>query len=74
MSSGPMYLGIKTQNPVLGVTSTSPGTANAIAAAQQIPQNQPQPQVQPGKWNQGQGTTVIEVPWHKATPNMKNIN
>jgi hypothetical protein len=76
---GPIYLGIKTQNPVLGVPSTNPGTANAMAAAQQMAQSQqpPQPQAQAqqqaGRWNQGQGVPVIEVPWHKATPAMKNI-
>lgn len=66
-----LYLGIKTQNPVVGVTSTNPGTANAMLTAQQS--EQPQPQPQQGKWNQGQGVPVIEVPWHKATPAMKNI-
>ena len=74
--SGPIYLGIKTQNPVVGITSTNPGTANAMAAAQQMAQaqQQPQPQQPPqGRWNQGQGVPVIEVPWHKATPDMKNI-
>lgn len=69
-----LYLGIKTQNPVVGITSTNPGTANAMAAAQQMAQSQQQPQQpQAGKWNQGQGVPVIEVPWHKATPAMKNI-
>lgn len=74
--SGPIYLGIKTQNPVVGITSTNPGTANAMTAAQQMAQaqQQPQPQQPPqGRWNQGQGVPVIEVPWHKATPDMKNI-
>lgn len=73
--SGPIYLGIKTQNPVVGITSTNPGTANAMAAAQQMAQaqQQPQPQQPQGRWNQGQGVPVIEVPWHKATPDMKNI-
>jgi hypothetical protein len=64
-----LYLGIKTQNPVVGLTSTNPGTANAmIQSTQTSQQNQG-----PGKWNQGQGVPVIEVPWHKATPDMKNI-
>jgi hypothetical protein len=71
--SGPIFLGIKTQNPVVGITSANPGTANAMAAAQQMAQAQQQPQPQAGKWNQGQGVSVIEVPWHKATPDMKNI-
>jgi hypothetical protein len=73
---GPIYLGIKTQNPTIGVTSTNPGIANGMAAAQQMAQAQQQPQVQqaqPARWSQGQGTPVIEVPWHKATPDMKNI-
>lgn len=74
--SGPIYLGIKTQNPVVGITSANPGTANAMAAAQQMAQaqQQPQPQQPPqGRWNQGQGVPVIEMPWHKATPDLKNI-
>lgn len=75
--SGPIFLGIKTQNPVVGITSTNPGTANAMAAAQQMTQDQQaqqqQTQQQAGRWNQGQGVPVIEVPWHKATPAMKNI-
>lgn len=70
--AGPLYLGIKTQNPVVGVTSTNPGTANAMLANQQAQQAQ-QAQPQAGKWNQGQGIPVIEVPWHKATPDLKNI-
>ena len=72
---GPIYLGIKTQNPTLGITSTNPGIANGMAAAQQMAQaqQQPQPEHTQGRWNQGQGVPVIEVPWHKATPDMKNI-
>jgi low affinity Fe/Cu permease len=57
-----LYLGIKTQNPVVGLTSTNPGTANAMIQSTQTSQQ-----------NQGQGVPVIEVPWHKATPDMKNI-
>lgn len=72
---GPIFLGIKTQNPVVGITSANPGTANAMAAAQQMSQaqQQPQPEQQAGRWNQGQGVPVIEMPWHKATPDLKNI-
>ena len=72
---GPIYLGIKTQNPTIGVTSTNPSIANGMAAAQQMAQaqQQPQPEQTQGRWNQGQGVPVIEVPWHKATPDMKNI-
>ena len=72
---GPIFLGIKTQNPVVGITSTNPGTANAMAYAQQMAQTQqqPQPEQQAGRWNQGQGVPVIEMPWHKATPDLKNI-
>lgn len=72
---GPIFLGIKTQNPAIGITSANPGTANAMAAAQQMAQaqQQPQPEQQAGRWNQGQGVPVIEMPWHKATPNLKNI-
>jgi len=39
-----IFLGIKTQNPVVGITSTNPGTANAMLAAQQMAQAQQQPQ------------------------------
>jgi len=72
---GPIFLGIKTQNPAIGITSANPGTANAMAAAQQMAQaqQQPQPEQQAGRWNQGQGVPVIEMPWHKATPDLKNI-
>ena len=35
-----LYLGIKTQNPVVGITSANPGTANAMLAAQQMAQAQ----------------------------------
>ena len=72
---GPIYLGIKTQNPTLGITSTNPGIANGMAAAQQMAQaqQQPQPEQTQGRWNQGQGVPLSEVPWHKATPDMKNI-
>jgi len=72
---GPIFLGIKTQNPAIGITSANPGTANAMAAAQQMSQaqQQPQPEQQAGRWNQGQGVPVIEMPWHKATPDLKNI-
>jgi len=72
---GPIFLGIKTQNPAIGITSTNPGTANGMAAAQQMSQaqQQPHPEQQAGRWNQGQGVPVIEMPWHKATPDLKNI-
>lgn len=73
--SGPIFLGIKSQNPVVGITSPNPGTANAMAAAQQMAQaqQQSQPIHQDSRWNQGQGTVVHEIPWHKAHPNLKNI-
>jgi hypothetical protein len=67
------YLGIKTQNPVVGITSTNPGTANAMLSSQKDVQVQSNQQQTDGKWNQGQGIPVIEIPWHKATPDMKNI-
>ena len=44
-----IYLGIKTQNPVVGLTSPNPGTANAILAAQQMDQAQQQVQQQTQK-------------------------
>jgi hypothetical protein len=68
-----LYLGIKTQNPVVGITSTNPGTANAMLSSQKDVQVQSNQQQTDGKWNQGQGIPVIEIPWHKATPDMKNI-
>ena len=69
-----LFLGIKTQNPVVGITSNNPGAANAMLAAQQMAQaqQQPQPVHQDSKWNQGQGTVVHEMPWHKAHPGLKN--
>jgi hypothetical protein len=68
-----LYLGIKTQNPVVGITSTNPGTANAMLSSQKDVTSQSNQQQMDGKWNQGQGIPVIEIPWHKATPDMKNI-
>lgn len=68
-----LYLGIKTQNPVVGITSTNPGTANSMLSSQKDVQLQSNQQQTDGKWNQGQGVPVIEIPWHKATPDMKNI-
>jgi hypothetical protein len=65
-----IYLGIKTQNPVVGITSPNPGTANAILAAQQMAQAQ---QPQQTKWSDLAPTVVHEMPWHKAHPGLKNI-
>ena len=69
-----LYLGIKTQNPVVGITSTNPGTANAMLAAQQMAQaqqDQTAKQIDPRWSNQGP-TVVHEMPWHKAQPGLKN--
>jgi len=69
-----LYLGIKTQNPVVGITSTNPGTANAMLAAQQMAQaqqDQTAKQIDPRWSNQGP-TVVHEMPWHKAHPGLKN--
>lgn len=70
-----LYLGIKTQNPVVGITSANPGTANAMLAAQQMAQaqqdQQTAKQVDPRWSNQGP-TVVHEMPWHKAHPGLKN--
>lgn len=69
-----LYLGIKTQNPVVGITSTNPGTANVMLAAQQMAQaqqDQTAKQIDPRWSNQGP-TVVHEMPWHKAHPGLKN--
>jgi len=73
-----IYLGIKTQNPVVGITSTNPGTANAILAAQQMDQAQQaaaaaQQQTQQARWSNQAPTVVHEMPWHKAHPGLKDI-
>jgi len=72
-----LYLGIKTQNPVVGITSTNPGTANAMLAAQQMAQAQQAAQqtaqtVDP-RWSNQAPTVVHEMPWHKAHPGLKNV-
>ena len=59
-----LYLGIKTQNPVVGLTSNNPGTANAMLAAQQMEQ---------ARWSNQAPTVVHEMPWHKAHPGLKNV-
>ena len=70
-----LYLGIKTQNPVVGITSTNPGTANAMLAAQQMAQAQQAAAQQPqqAKWSNQVPTVVHEMPWHKAHPGLKDI-
>lgn len=78
-----LYLGIKTQNPVVGITSTNPGTANAMLAAQQMAQAQQsaaqqstdqQPvQTSERRWSNQAPTVVHEMPWHKAHPALKDI-
>ena len=72
-----LYLGIKTQNPVVGITSTNPGTAYAMLAAQQMAQAQQAAQqtaqtVDP-RWSNQAPTVVHEMPWHKAHPGLKNV-
>ena len=71
-----LYLGIKTQNPVVGITSANPGTANAMLAAQQMAQaqqyQQTAKQVDP-RWSNLGPTVVHEMPWHKAHPGLKNV-
>ena len=73
-----LYLGIKTQNPVVGITSTNPGTANAMLAAQQMAQAQQSIDQQPvqtseRRWSNQAPTVVHEMPWHKAHPGLKDI-
>ena len=69
-----LYLGIKTQNPVVGLTSNNPGTANAMLAAQQMDQAQQQSQQpQQARWSNQAPTVVHEMPWHKAHPGLKDI-
>jgi len=73
-----IYLGIKTQNPVVGLTSPNPGTANAMLAAQQMAQAQQaaaQQTVQTSdpRWSNQAPTVVHEMPWHKAHPGLKDI-
>ena len=68
-----LYLGIKTQNPVVGLTSNNPGTANAMLADQQMDQAQQQAQQpQQARWSNQAPTVVHEMPWHKAHPGLKN--
>lgn len=62
-----LFLGLKTQNPVVGITSTNPGTANAMADAQKTAIEQQ------SKWSNLPPTVVHEMPWHKATPGLKNV-
>jgi len=70
-----IYLGIKTQNPVVGITSPNPGTANAMLTAQQMAQAQQAAAQQPqqAKWSNQAPTVVHEMPWHKAHPGLKDI-
>ena len=69
-----LFLGIKTQNPVVGLTSNNPGTANAMLSAQQMDQAQQQSQQpQQARWSNQAPTVVHEMPWHKAHPGLKDI-
>ena len=64
-------LGIANPQPLGGVMSNNPGFNNSQQAAQAA---KAQPAVPvPPQPQQNQGIPVIEVPWHKATPAMKNI-
>ena len=66
--SGPLYLGIKTNNPVIGIVSTNPNTTNAMLSQQGNPttDNTNNVSAQPQ-------TVVHEMPWHKAHPGLKDI-
>jgi len=71
-----LYLGIKTQNPVVGITSANPGTANAMLAAQQMAQAQQDQQTAKqvdSRWSNLGPTVVHEMPWHKAHPGLKDV-
>lgn len=71
-----IYLGVKTPNQVIGITSTNPGTANAMLANQQpqaVAQNAQQPVAQASRWSNQPPTVVHEIPWHKAHPGLKDI-
>jgi len=73
-----LFLGIKTQNPVVGITSTAPGIANSMLSNPQINNPQtalpPQPTAQTidSRWSNQGPTVVHEMPWHKAHPGLKN--
>jgi hypothetical protein len=66
-------LGIANPKPLGGVMSNNPGFNNSQQAAKaQLAQTTPPAGPVPPQ-QQNQGIPVIEVPWHKATPAMKNI-
>tara|TARA_R110000868_G_scaffold329126_2_gene589953 strand:+ start:4063 stop:4281 length:219 start_codon:yes stop_codon:yes gene_type:complete len=67
-------LGIANPKPLGGVMSNNPGFNNSQQAAKS-PQAVPAVPVIQGSQQPApnQGIPVIEVPWHKATPAMKNI-
>lgn len=65
-------LGINTNIPSIGVFSNHP----TFGQNQPQPQPQPQPnqqQPQPTQNEQPQGIPVVEIPWEKAGPDLKNI-
>lgn len=66
-------LGIANPQPLGGVMSNNPGFNNSQAAKLQPQIPVPGPQPAPSQPTLSQGVPVIEVPWHKATPAMKNI-
>ena len=71
-----LYLGIKTQDPVVGITSNNQGIANAMLAAQQMAQaqqDQSTAKTVESRWSNQASTVVHEMPWHKAHPGLKNV-
>lgn len=65
--------GIVGAPPVGPVMSNNPSFNNSqMAQAQQV-QQQAQGVQPPPQSPQNQGIPVFEVPWHKATPGLKNI-
>ena len=65
-----IYLGINTQNPVIGITSTNPASVQNMIDAQKTAAAQPAVNQQPP---QQPPTVIHEMPWHKAHPGLKNI-
>lgn len=66
-------LGIANPQPLGGVMSNNPGFNNSQTDKLQPQSPAAAPQQVPKQPTLAQGVPVIEVPWHKATPAMKNI-
>lgn len=67
-------LGINTNIPSLGITSNHPSFGQNQTPPPVTPQNpQPPPQTPVNPPPVQQGIPVIEIPWHKAGPDLKNI-